>query len=130
MRSLKKVKNKVYNRNMPQNNKKRLNRKTSYQLVSICIIVVAIAILSTVGKRVIDVFKLQQQAKLVEEELTSLQDENAALVSTKAKLEDDNYVATYARGEYMFSKGDEKVFYLPSNSNKEASQEWSFFHFV
>ena len=25
------------------------------------------------------------------------------------------YVQTYARGEYMFSKGDEKVFYLPGD---------------
>ena len=31
------------------------------------------------------------------------------------KLEDPDYVQTYARGEYMFSKGDEKVFYLPGD---------------
>ena len=40
-------------------------------------------------------------------------EENASLIATKEKLEDPEYIQTYARGEYMFSKGDEKVFYLP-----------------
>ncbi|MBR4484761.1 MAG: septum formation initiator family protein, partial [Erysipelotrichaceae bacterium] len=56
-----------------------------------------------------------QQAKVVEAELEALRDENASLTSTKEKLEDPDYVQTYARGEYMFSKGDEKVFYLPGD---------------
>ena len=60
-------------------------------------------------------FSLQQQAKVVEAELEALKDENASLISTKEKLEDPDYIQTYARGEYMFSKGDEKVFYLPSD---------------
>ena len=60
--------------------------------------------------------------KIISIELIKLQDENAALYTTKNKLEDPNYVTTFARGEYMFSKGDEKVFYLPSNNNDEASQ--------
>jgi cell division protein DivIC len=58
-------------------------------------------------------FTLQQQAKVVEAELEALRAENASLTSTKEKLEEPDYVQTYARGEYMFSKGDEKVFYLP-----------------
>ena len=60
-------------------------------------------------------FALQQQAQVVEEELELLRLENASLTSTKEKLEDPDYVQTYARGEYMFSKDDEKVFYLPSS---------------
>ena len=50
----------------------------------------------------------------MEQQLEALRDENASLISTKEKLEDPEYIQTYARGEYMFSKGDEKVFYLPS----------------
>lgn len=115
---------------MPENTikKKKVNKKVISQLVSIILIVVAIVIFANVGKQVYQMYSLQKQAAIVEEELTSLQDENASLVSTKNKLEDPNYVTTYARGEYMFSKGDEKVFYLPSGGNnaesvdKEASQ--------
>ena len=108
--------------------KKKLNKKVVTQLVSIVLIVAAIVIFANVGKQVYQMYSLQKQADLVEKELTSLQDENASLVSTKNKLEDPNYVTTYARGEYMFSKGDEKVFYLPSggtsnsSNNEEASQ--------
>lgn len=107
-------------------NKKRkvrkLNKKIVGKMISIVMIVIAIFIFVAVGKQVRNMYTLTKQAKLVEEELIKLQDENAALYTTKNKLEDPNYVTTFARGEYMFSKGDEKVFYLPSNNNDEASQ--------
>lgn len=57
---------------------------------------------------------LQKQADIVNAELEKLEEEKAELSSIKTKLEDENYVVTYARGEYMFSKGDEKLFKLPS----------------
>ena len=98
--------------------KRKAKRKTKTivsKLISIALIIAAIAIFTSVLQNVIKMFTLQQQAKLVEAELEALKDENASLISTKEKLEDPDYVQTYARGEYMFSKGDEKVFYLPSN---------------
>ena len=95
--------------------KKKKKNSIVSKLVSIALIVAAIAILTGVLQKIVDMFSLQQQAKLVEAELEALKDENASLISTKEKLEDPDYVQTYARGEYMFSKGDEKVFYLPGN---------------
>ncbi|MBO7677616.1 MAG: septum formation initiator family protein [Erysipelotrichaceae bacterium] len=98
--------------------KRKAKRKTKTivsKLISIALIIAAIAIFTSVLQNVIKMFTLQQQAKLVEAELEALKDENASLISTKEKLEDPDYVQTYARGEYMFSKGDEKVFYLPGN---------------
>ena len=83
------------------------------KVVSIVLIVMAIFVLSRVLKKIYTMFSLQQQAKVVEQELEALRDENASLIATKEKLEDPEYIQTYARGEYMFSKGDEKVFYLP-----------------
>lgn len=74
---------------------------------------IAIVILSGVLKKIYEMFSLEQQAKIVEAELESLRQENASLISTKEKLEDPEYIQTYARGEYMFSKADEKVFYIP-----------------
>jgi len=84
------------------------------KLISIVLILAAIVVLSNVLKKIYNMFVLQQKAKLVEAELERLKEENATLTSTKEKLEDPEYIQTYARGEYMFSKGDEKVFYLPS----------------
>lgn len=97
--------------------KVKLSKNIFGKLITIALIVVAIFFSVEVGKRVYTMYSLRKQAKLVEEELIKLQDENAALFSTKNKLEDPNYVTTFARGEYMFSKGDEKVFYLPSSNN-------------
>ncbi len=83
-------------------------------MVWIIVIIFAIFILSDALKKIYNMFVLREQADLVEAQLQELKDENASLVSTKEKLEDPDYIQTYARGEYMFSKGDEKVFYLPS----------------
>lgn len=93
---------------------KKKSNKTVSKIVSIILIVFAIIILGDVLKRIYGMFSLQKQAAIVEEQLQALKDENASLVSTKEKLEDPDYIQTFARGEYMFSKGDEKVFYLPS----------------
>ena len=94
--------------------KKKKKNTTVKKLVSIVLIVFAIVILVDVFERVYTMFALQKQAEIVEQQLQAIKDENASLISTKEKLEDPDYVQTYARGEYMFSKGDEKVFYLPS----------------
>lgn len=93
--------------------KKKKNGSLS-KIISIVLISFAILILFDVFKRVYDMFALQAQAELVEEQLKIIKEENASLIDTKEKLEDPDYIQTYARGEYMFSKGDEKVFYLPS----------------
>lgn len=108
--------------------RRKINSKITGKLISIGLIVIAIVLLTNVFKQVKLLYTLKKQSELVESELTALEDENAALVSTKNKLEDPNYVTTYARGAYMFSRGDEKVFYLPSNSsssnsNSEASSD-------
>lgn len=95
--------------------RKKKNRKRNLisKLISLVVILFAIFILSGVLKKIYEMFSLEQQAKIVEAELESLRQENASLISTKEKLEDPEYIQTYARGEYMFSKGDEKVFYIP-----------------
>ena len=92
------------------------------KIVGIVIIAAALVILINVGRQVYTMLTLQRQAELVEEELQILRDENASLIATKNKLEDPNYVQTYARGEYMFSKGDERVFFLPAGSEEGQSE--------
>ncbi|MBR4421316.1 MAG: septum formation initiator family protein [Erysipelotrichaceae bacterium] len=92
---------------------KKKKGNTLSKLISIVLIISAIFFLSGILKKMYTLFSLQQQEKVVEAELEALREENASLIATKEKLEDPDYIQTYARGEYMFSKGDEKVFYLP-----------------
>lgn len=96
--------------------KKKRTNKTIKQLLTIVFVVAAIALSVSTLKKLYTMLSLQKQLEIVETELQALKDENASLISTKEKLEDPDYVQTYARGEYMFSKGDEKVFYLPGSN--------------
>ena len=98
------------------NKKKNTKKKYVSKTIGIVFMIAAILVLLSVGRQVYTLVSLQRQADQVEKELQALKDENASLIATKEKLEDPNYVQTYARGEYMFSKGDEKVFYLPANN--------------
>jgi len=79
----------------------------------------AIYFLFNIGMQALETIELQKQKELVEQQLSELKNENDELNSTKTKLENEDYVQTYARGEYMFSLQDEKVFYLPSSDSED-----------
>ena len=96
--------------------KKKKSRGFVSKIMGIVLLCAAIVIFVNIGKDLAGVISLNKQAKEVEAELEELQAENAELLATKEKFEDPNYVTTYAKGEYMFSKGDEKLFRLPSKS--------------
>lgn len=94
-------------------------KKAVIKIVSILVIIFSIYLLIGVGKEVYTTVQLQKRAETAEIELEKLREENASLVSKKGKLEDPNYVQTYARGNYMFSKDGEQIFYLPSDLDRE-----------
>ena len=105
--------------------KKRRVRLSSnvIKIISIVAICFSIYLLIGVGQEIFSMIQLQNKAKVAEEELNKLKDENAELIAQKSKLEDPNYVQSYARGNYMFSKEGEQIFYLPSsNSTKEEAE--------
>lgn len=62
--------------------------------------------------------RLQQELSEVQAKLQEVQDENRYLTTEKEKLQDPDYVETYARGKYQLSKDGEQIFYLPENSEK------------
>jgi len=57
---------------------------------------------------------LKNELKQYQTELENLKAENTSLSSEISKLNDVNYVESYARANLMLSKEDEKIFYLPS----------------
>ena len=92
--------------------KKKKNSSVS-KIISIILIVCSIVVLIDIFKNVYGMFSLKKQSEEVEKQLQAIKDENASLIDKKEKLEDPDYAITYARGEYLFSMSDEKVFYLP-----------------
>lgn len=99
---------------MPQKRKKKKNSVIS-KIIGIIFLCIALVVFIKVGKELVTMIRLQNEQKAVAQELQRVEEENRSLQDTKTKLEDPNYVTTYARGEYMFSKGDEKLFRLPSS---------------
>lgn len=96
---------------------KRKMKPVVLQLLMIVVSIISIFLIIGVGSEILTMLELQKQNKLVEKELQHLEQENASLTNQKTKLQDDNYVQTYARGNYMFTKDGEQIFHLPKNDN-------------
>ena len=85
-----------------------------------CFILIAfsIGLLYEVAKEVYTTIELKKELAVSQQKYQEVQDESSYLSSEKDKLQDPDYVQSYARGNYMLSKDGEQIFYLPENSNK------------
>ena len=101
--------------------RKRRVKRSLVKIISIVVIGVSIYLLFEVGVEFAGLIELQKQAEEISQELALLQEENASLTSTRDKLNDPDYIQTYARGNYMFSKDGEQIFYLPSDASSSSS---------
>lgn len=106
-------------------------RKKTTKLIAIALILAAIYLFIGVAQQIYSALNLKKQKAIIAKELARLKSENENLNENKKKFLDPNYVITYARGAYMFSKDDEKIFYLPGgdkidneeNNNANGEQE-------
>ena len=100
--------------------KKAAKRKMTPFLKLLCFVLIGISafLLYRVVLEIITTITLKQQLAVVEERYQEVQDENEYLTREREKLEDPDYVASYARGNYLLSKDDEQIFYLPEDENR------------
>ena len=103
-------------------NKKRKIKSPIVKYISIAVIFVSLFMLSSVAMELVETIELNKELKLVEEKFEIIKKENEQLTSQKDKLADENYVHSYARGNYMLSKEGEDIFYLPSDTEDEEKQ--------
>ncbi|MDO4521312.1 MAG: septum formation initiator family protein [Erysipelotrichaceae bacterium] len=99
--------------------KKKKNRRLTPVMKLVCIVLIGISIylLYSVGREVMTTLELRRQLAEVEEKLEKVQLENERLNKEKEKLQDPDYVQSYARGNYMLSKDGEQIFYLPESNS-------------
>ena len=104
----------------PKLKKKTARRKMTpfLRLICIAVILFSVFLLYRVAEEVYTTFSLRRQLAEVELKYQEVQDENEYLTRERAKLEDPDYVASYARGNYMLSKDDEQIFYLPEDEDR------------
>ena len=98
--------------------KKRRRLTPITKLLCLIMIGVSCFLLYKVAMEVKTTLTLRKQLSEAKEKLQEVQDENTYLNNEKEKLQNPDYVANYARGNYMLSKDGEQIFYLPENNNK------------
>ncbi len=86
--------------------------------VSLLFIAVSIPLLKPVVDEVIKTIELSQSLTDVELELSVLEEQNQLLAQQKEKLEDPEYVKSYARATYMLTKDGEQIYYLPEDEGE------------
>ena len=99
--------------------KKKQKRKMTPFMRLLCyiMIVVSCIMLYQVFREIYTTVELKQEISEAEIKYQEVLDENAYLTAEQAKLQDPNYVQSYARGNYMLSKDGEQIFYLPEKDN-------------
>ena len=98
---------------------KKKNRRLAPVTKLLCIIMIGVSawLLYSVGREVMTTIELRRQLAEVEEKLEKVQIENERLNKEKEKLKDPDYVQSYARGNYIFSKDGYQIFYLPESNS-------------
>lgn len=85
------------------------------KLVLFCIFCFSIYLLVGVAQEIYTTFELRREVTDTKKKYDLVKEENDYLTSQKTKLEDPNYVQSYARSNYMLTKDGEKIFYLPAD---------------
>ncbi len=99
-------------------NKSRIKKKkvkTLSVLVSLILLCGAGFFLYQAFNEIVNTYNLTKELRTAQSILEQIDNENQYLKEQKTKLEDPEYVKSYARGTYMLSKDGEQIFYLPSN---------------
>ena len=90
--------------------KKRLRFKYTNLLMSLLFLAGGILLLIPVINEVLTTIELNKTLSEVRAQLSALEDENQTLQDQVNKLNDEEYVISYARGVYMLSKDGEKIY--------------------
>lgn len=106
---------------MRKKNKAKLSKKSKRRMLvfgsaSICLILFLVI---TIGNVWAQIFQKYYEKKFYEEKLAELKDEEEKLKVDVEKMQDDDYVARYAREKYLYSKDGEFIIQIPDEDSEE-----------
>jgi cell division protein DivIC len=90
--------------------KKRLRFKYKNLTMSLLFVAGGIILLIPVINEVLTTIELNKTLTEVRAQLSALEEENQVLQDQVNKLNDEDYIISYARGVYMLSKDGEKIY--------------------
>lgn len=107
-----------------KNKKKRKLRFSPTRLVlSVVVFTISGFLLFSVGEEVLTTVQLTKELKVFDEQLKIIENETRDLEERKEKLQDPDYIKSFARGEYSITKEGEQVFRLPSIIEKDNEKQ-------
>ena len=111
---------------MAEENKKarrKLRFSPTRLVLSLVVFSISGYLLFSVGKEVLTTVKLTQELQVFNEQLENIENETRDLEERKEKLQDPDYIKSFARGEYSITKEGEQVFRLPSIIEKDNKKQ-------
>ena len=95
--------------------KRKKNKKLTPVVKLICFVIIGLSfyLIYLSFNEFVTMIELKSDLTDVQEQLQQVQDENTYLTSQRDKLQDPDYVQSYARGNYMLTKEGENIYYLP-----------------
>ncbi len=99
--------------------KRKLRFNSSRVIVSLILFAISGYLIFSVAQEVAMTINLSSNLQSLNAKLEDIENETRNLQERKEKLEDPNYIKSYARGEYSITKEGEQVFRLPSANSKK-----------
>jgi len=103
---------------MQKKSARRLKSKLLKQLISLTMIVASGFFFYQAIREIMITVRLSSQISSSKQQVEILEAQNQELTDQKAKLQDPEYVKSYARGAYMLSKDGEQIFQLQGQTKK------------
>lgn len=106
---------------MKKRNKIKLSKKSKRRMLvfgsaSVCLILFLVI---TIGNVWAQIFQKYYEKKFYEEKLEQLKEEEEQLKVDVEKMQDDDYVARYAREKYLYSKDGEFIIQIPDEDTED-----------
>lgn len=110
---------------MSKGRKKKLSKQSKRRMLvfgslSVCLIVFLVF---TIGNVWAQIFQKYYEKKFYEDKLEELHNEEDQLKVDVEKMQDDEYVARYAREKYLYSKDGEFIIQIPDEDEDQAKEE-------
>lgn len=99
--------------------KKKLRFSPMRMVLSAIVFGISAYLLFSVSKEVLTTIDLTKDLQVFNEQLRIIENETRDLEERKEKLQDPDYIKSFARGEYSITKEGEQVFRLPSIIEKD-----------
>ena len=107
--------------------KKKMSKQAKRRLTILTpIVFLALSyLLFTIGSNMIEMYKLQKEERELKEELKELKGDSEDLKTEITKLQDKDYIARYARENYLYTKDGEYVIKAFPDDEKKKKEKFS-----